>query len=57
MCCCDTVLTGRVERKEIWWPPGMMCPEWGFTKTEGQAAWFTLKVIIEVPVFESRALQ
>lgn len=35
----------------------MMCPEWGLTKTEGQAVWFTLNVIREVPVFESRTLQ
>lgn len=35
----------------------MMCPEWGLTKTEGQAAWFTLKVIREVPVLESSTLQ
>lgn len=35
----------------------MMCPEQGLTKTEGQAAWFTLKVIEEVPVFKSSILQ
>lgn len=35
----------------------MMCPEWGLSKIEGQAAWFTLKVISEVPVFKSSILQ
>lgn len=35
----------------------MMCPELGFTKTEGQAAWFTLKVIKEVPVLDNSTLQ
>lgn len=35
----------------------MMYPEQGLTKREEQAAWFTLKVIREVPVFKISMLQ
>lgn len=57
VCCCIVVSVGQVERKKIWWAPGIIYPQLGLTKTEGHFSRPMLKHMAVVPTLRTNMLR
>lgn len=57
VCCCIVVSVGQVERKKIWWAPGIIDPQVGLTKIEGHFSRPMSKLIAVVPTLRSSMLR